>query len=150
MNVVLRKATAHDVQTIVDLIRDDDPGKFREVAADDRHHHAFETIAGDENQLLAVAELDGRVVGCFQLTFIPGLSRHGAWRGQIEAVRVAREVRGKGIGQQMMNWAIARCRERNCALVQLTSDRTRLQAHRFYEGLGFTASHAGFKLRLEA
>ena len=149
MNVVLRQATADDVQAIVDLIRDDDLGKSREVAADDRHQASFEAIASDKNQLLAVAELDGRVVGCFQLTFIPGMSRYGALRGQIEAVRVARELRGKGIGQQMMNWAIERCRERNCALVQLTSDRTRERAHRFYEQLGFTASHAGFKLGLQ-
>lgn len=148
MPAAMRRATAADVPVIVDLMQDDDLGKLRETAADQRHADAFKAIDGDDNQLLAVAELDGRIVGCFQLTFIPGLSRHGAWRGQIEAVRVARELRGRGLGRQMMQWAIDRCRERNCALVQLTSDLARPDAHRFYEGLGFTASHAGFKLRL--
>jgi GNAT superfamily N-acetyltransferase len=148
MAAAMRRATAADVPVIVDLMRDDDLGKLRETAADQRHADAFKAIDGDDNQLLAVAELDGRIVGCFQLTFIPGLSRHGAWRGQIEAVRVARDLRGRGLGRQMMQWAIDRCRERNCALVQLTSDLARADAHRFYEGLGFTASHAGFKLRL--
>lgn len=148
MGLVMRRATARDVRAIVDLIKDDDLGKLREEAADERHGSAFGAIDRDSNQLLAVGEWDGRIVGCLQLTFIPGLSRYGAWRGQIEAVRVARDLRGKGLGREMMQWAIAECRARGCALVQLTSDKTRADAHRFYEGLGFTASHAGFKLRL--
>lgn len=148
MRAVMRRATAHDVAAIVDLIRDDDLGRLREDVAGERHDAAFRAIDGDRNQLLAVAELDCRIAGCLQITFIPGLSRYGAWRGQIEAVRVARPLRGKGLGRQMMSWAIEQCRERGCALVQLTSDKTRADAHRFYEGLGFTASHAGFKLRL--
>lgn len=144
----IRRACAEDVEAILALLADDDLGKLRETAASSAHIAAFTAIDRDHNQLLAVAEIDGAVVGCFQLTFIPGLSRGGMVRGQIEAVRVARPLRGKGLGEAMMRWAIDRCRERGCGLVQLTSDLQRQDAHRFYEKLGFTASHAGFKLRL--
>lgn len=147
-DVSLRRATADDVALILALLADDDLGKLRETAPGPAHVAAYEAIARDRNQLLAVAEVDGKVIGCLQLTFIPGLSRGGQWRGQIEAVRVARSLRGQGIGAAMMRWAIERCRERGCGLVQLTSDLQRPDAHWFYEQLGFTASHAGFKLRL--
>jgi GNAT superfamily N-acetyltransferase len=98
--------------------------------------------------VLAVAEQDGRVVGCLQISFIPGLSRLGMWRGQIEAVRVASGQRGSGLGKAMLAWAIEQCRARGCGLVQLTTDKRRPQAHRFYESLGFEASHEGMKLTL--
>ena len=88
------------------------------------------------------------MIGCLQLTFIPGLSRAGMWRGQIEAVRVAAAQRGRGVGRAMLRWAIEQCRARGCGLVQLTTDKRRADAHRFYESLGFGASHEGMKLAL--
>ena len=147
--LTIRRASEEDIGAILALLADDELGKLRETKAGAEHAAAFAAIDRDANQLLAVAELEGRIIGCFQLSFIPGLSRGGMWRGQIEAVRVASRLRGHGHGASMMRWAIERCRERACGLVQLTSDRKRPEAHRFYEKLGFTASHAGFKLRLQ-
>ncbi len=102
----------------------------------------------DPNQLLAVVDRDGRVIGVLQLSFIPGLTRRGMWRGQIEGVRVAAGERGGGIGRAMLDWAIEECRKRGCGMVQLTSDKRRAAAHGFYEALGFQASHEGYKLSL--
>ncbi len=148
MDATFRRAGAEDIPAILALLMDDDLGKLRERPADPAHAVAFAAIDSDPNQLLGVAETEGQVAGCFQLTFIPGLSRGGMWRGQIEAVRVARRLRGRGIGAAMMHWALAQCRTRGCGLVQLTSDKRRADAHRFYERLGFTASHEGLKLPL--
>ena len=114
----------------------------------ERYATAFEAIDRDPNQLLAVVEHSLTIVGCLQLTFVPSLSRLGMWRGQIESVRIASNQRGSGLGQRMFEWAISECRARKCGLVQLTSDKARPDAIRFYEGLGFTASHEGFKLEL--
>ena len=114
----------------------------------ERYAEAFAAIEQDPNQLLAVAERDGRVVGVLQLSFIPGLTRRGMWRGQIEGVRVASGERGGGIGRAMIAWAIAEARKRGCGLVQLTSDKRRAGAHAFYEALGFQATHEGYKLPL--
>jgi GNAT superfamily N-acetyltransferase len=111
---------------------------------------AFAAIAADPNQLLVVAEQDGEVVGTLQLSFIPGLSYQGAWRGQIEGVRVAAGRRGQGLGERMIRWAIAECRARGCRLVQLSTNIARTDAHRFYERLGFSRSHYGYKLDLGA
>ena len=97
---------------------------------------------------MVVTDARGTVVGTLQVSFIPGLARRGGLRAQIEAVRVHRELRGQGIGRQLIAWAIRRARQRGCALVQLTSDKRRTDAHRFYDGLGFSASHDGFKLWL--
>jgi GNAT superfamily N-acetyltransferase len=102
----------------------------------------------DVNQLLLVAEDQGMIVGCLQLTFIPGLSRTGMWRGQIEAVRVKRDERSAGVGREMVSFAIEECRRRGCGLVQLTTDLARPEAHRFYAALGFAPSHIGMKLAL--
>jgi GNAT superfamily N-acetyltransferase len=88
------------------------------------------------------------VVGTLQLSFIPGIAHTGTWRGQIEAVRIAADRRSSGLGQEMFEWAIAQCRGRGCRLVQLTTDKSRPDAHRFYERLGFVASHLGYKLTL--
>lgn len=146
-----RAATAEDLPAILTLLMDDALGKLREdlgLPLNPRYLEAFAAIERDPNQLLAVADQDGQVVGCVQLTFIPGLSRTGMWRGQIEAVRVASSQRGSGLGKAMMQWAIARCRTRGCGLVQLTTDKRRADAHRFYEALGFEASHEGMKLAL--
>ncbi|TCL71903.1 GNAT family N-acetyltransferase [Rhizobium sp. BK251] len=147
-----RRADSADLAAIVGLLADDGIGASREVVSDPvdgRYRAAFAAIEADPNQLLAVAvDGTGRVVGCLQLSFIPGLSRTGMWRGQIESVRVAREVRGGGLGAEFIRWAIARCIDRGCGLVQLTSDKARADAIRFYEKLGFVATHEGLKLSL--
>jgi ribosomal protein S18 acetylase RimI-like enzyme len=148
---VFRDATAEDIPAIIAMLVDDELGKLREdlgTTPNAAYLAAFAAIERDPNQLLAVADQDGLVVGCLQLTFIPGLSRTGMWRGQIEAVRVASDQRGSGLGKAMMQWAIAQCRARGCGLVQLTTDKRRPDAHRFYEALGFEASHEGMKLAL--
>ncbi|MFS8144097.1 GNAT family N-acetyltransferase [Rhizobium sp. BR 249] len=147
-----RLARQSDLAAIVRLLADDDLGGGREIVADTvdaLYLSAFAAIEADANQLLAVAiDAAGEVVGCLQLSFIPGLSRTGMWRGQIESVRVARELRGSGLGAQFIEWAIAQCVERGCGLVQLTSDKTRKDSIRFYEKLGFVASHEGMKRSL--
>ena len=133
------------------LLADDVLGSGREDPGpplNPRYAEAFAAIARDQNQLLAVAEAGGAVVGCLQLTFIPGLSLQGMWRGQVESVRIAASRRGGGLGRQMLEWAIAECRARGCGLVQLTMNKSRTDALRFYESLGFVASHEGFKLTL--
>jgi GNAT superfamily N-acetyltransferase len=149
--LVFRKATADDLPYILSLLADDSIGAGREIRGESvstEYVQAFETMSQDGNQLLAVAEDAGRVIGTLQLSFIPGLSRGGAWRGQIEAVRVASDRRGEGIGEAFLKWAITTCRERGCKLVQLTTDKRRLDAHRFYDRLGFVDSHVGYKLQL--
>jgi GNAT superfamily N-acetyltransferase len=151
LSMLFRAATADDLPAIVALLMDDELGKLREdlgTPVNPRYLEAFAAIARDPNQLLAVADQDGLVVGCLQLTFIPGLSRLGMWRGQVEAVRVAATQRGGGVGRTMMLWAIEECRARGCGLVQLTTDKRRADAHRFYARLGFEASHEGMKLPL--
>ena len=150
-DLAIRPATAADLPAVVALLADDDLGRGREDASlplAQAYLDAFAAIERDPNHILSVAERGGDVIGTLFLSFIPGVSRHGAWRGQIEAVRVARGAQGGGIGAMMLDWAIARCREKGCALVQLTSDKTRADAHRFYERAGFTPSHTGFKLTL--
>ncbi len=133
------------------MLADDALGSGREDASlplDRRYVDAFEAMAADSNQVLLVAMAGDAVVGCLQLTFVPGLSRLGMWRGQIESVRIAASQRGSGLGRRMIEHAIHLCRERHCGLVQLTSDKSRADAIRFYEQLGFKASHEGLKLSL--
>ncbi|QPC43094.1 GNAT family N-acetyltransferase [Kaustia mangrovi] len=150
--VQFRPARSSDLTEILRLLADDPLGKTRETVSDGvdtAYEEAFAAMEADPNQLMAVGVDDsGDVVACLQITFIPGLSRGGMWRGQIESVRVSSRHRGQGLGRALLDWAIARCRERGCGLVQLTSDKTRADAIRFYEGLGFTASHEGLKLAL--
>ena len=149
--IAFRRATAADLQTIVVLLADDPLGRERETLGtqlDSRYRDAFTAIDRDPNQLLAVAESGGQVIGVLQLSFIPGLTRRGMWRGQIEGVRVAAGERGSGVGRVMLQWAIGQCRNRGCGLVQLTWDERRSDAHRFYEALGFQATHRGYKLSL--
>ena len=149
---MFRKAHSGDLLAIVALLADDPLGAAREIAAErpDRAYlDAFAAIDADSNQLLAVAvDDDDRVIGCLQLSFIPGLSRTGMWRGQIESVRIAANHRGSGLGAAMIEWAVEQARARGCGLVQLTSDKRRPDAIRFYEKLGFVASHEGLKLDL--
>jgi GNAT superfamily N-acetyltransferase len=146
---VIRRAARGDIPTILALLMDDDLGKLREDDSLKPYEDAFQAIAADNNQFFGVGTVDSKLVGCFQITFIPGLSRRGMWRAQIESVRITRALRGQGLGTIMMQWAIARARERGCGLVQLNSDKTRLKAHSFYEALGFKASHEGFKLYVQ-
>lgn len=148
---VFRRAEQSDLEAIVAMLADDVLGRQREdtrLPAADAYVQAFQAIDADPNQFLAVAELDGAVVGTLQISFMPGLSHQGAWRGEIEAVRIARTARGAGLGRRMMEWAIEQCRARNCRIVQLTSDLKRTDAHRFYEQMGFVDSHKGYKLVL--
>jgi GNAT superfamily N-acetyltransferase len=147
----LRRARPEDVAAIVAMLADDPLGAAREDVSRplaECYRRAFDAIAADPNQLLAVAEAEGDVVGTLQITLIPGLSREGALRGQIEAVRVASGHQSRGFGRRMVEWAIAECRARGCAMVQLTTDRSRNRAHAFYERLGFEPSHVGYKLTL--
>ncbi|GLY66914.1 GNAT family N-acetyltransferase [Amycolatopsis taiwanensis] len=145
----IRRAQQDDVAAIVRLIADDQLGAKRESLDDLRPYlDAFASIDADPNQLLAVLDDGGEVIGTLQITFIPGLSRRGATRALVEAVRVRADRRGGGLGATLMKWAINEARGRGCALVQLTSDSSRVDAHRFYERLGFQQTHAGFKLPL--
>jgi ADP-ribose pyrophosphatase YjhB (NUDIX family)/predicted N-acetyltransferase YhbS len=147
--VVLRRATAADVGAVVALIADDQLGASREDPGElTAYLGAFAVIDADPAQALVVLDDGGAVVGTMQVSFIPGLSRGGAMRGQIEAVRVAASHRGQRLGEQMIRWAVEESGRRGCALVQLTTDKSRADAHRFYERLGFTASHEGFKMTL--
>lgn len=150
-NVTIRRAMREDLPGIVALLADDDLGRGREdasPAAMPRYEKAFEELARDPNQMPIVLTIDGGVAGYLQITFIPGLSRQGMWRGLVESVRIDRRQRGQRLGQAMMRFAIDECRKRGCKLVQLTSDKARADAHRFYVRLGFVASHEGMKLAL--
>ncbi|WP_327640102.1 GNAT family N-acetyltransferase [Kribbella sp. NBC_00482] len=148
-DVVIRRATASDVAAIVAMIADDQLGATRESLDDlTPYLAAFEQIDADPNQLLVVADRNDEVIGTLQLTIIPGLSRRGSTRGLIEAVRVAAPARGSGLGTTLVRWAVEESRTRGCALVQLTSDKSRTEAHRFYTNLGFANTHEGFKLKL--
>jgi len=145
----IRPATTDDVPAIVGMLADDPLGAQRE-SPDDLAPYlaALERLSSDPNQHLVVATREDRVVGTLQLTIVPGLSRRGATRSIIEGVRIHADERGSGLGSRLIAWAIEESRRQNCQLVQLTSDNTRRDAHRFYERLGFTASHVGFKLAL--
>jgi GNAT superfamily N-acetyltransferase len=148
----VRRAAAGDVAAIVGLLADDELGATREAGADPdltSYRAAFAAIDADPGQLLLVVTAgDGGVAATMQLTFIPGLARRGALRAQIEAVRVGTGYRSRGLGEAMITWAIAEARRRGCRIVQLTSDKRRANAHRFYQRLGFAATHEGFKLPL--
>ncbi|CAL9495777.1 N-acetyltransferase family protein [Streptomyces sp. enrichment culture] len=145
----IRRAVAEDIPAIVAMLADDPLGAQRESPDDlTPYLTAYERLAADPNQHLVVAVREGRVVGTLQLTIVPGLSRRGATRSIIEGVRVHADERGSGLGTRFIEWAVEESRRQDCRLVQLTSDATRTDAHRFYERLGFTASHVGFKLQL--
>ncbi|MFI5888608.1 GNAT family N-acetyltransferase [Actinoplanes sp. NPDC051513] len=154
-----RSAGRSDVPAILELLADDDISRARGFGVvpeevDAATWAAFEAIDADPGNELIVAEAGaageggGEIVATCQLTFTPGLSRGGGWRMTIEAVRVTTDRRGGGIGRRLMAYAIERAREKNCRVVQLTTDKRRTDAHRFYESLGFTASHEGMKLTL--
>ena len=145
----IRDATETDLPEILAMLADDMLGAGRDPGAvDPAYLDALRAIQAEPNSRQLVAVVAGRVVGCFQLSFLPGLSRRGSWRAQIEAVRVTRERRDGGIGAAMIRWAVEQARQRGCSLVQLTTDKRRSDAHRFYRRLGFEASHEGMKLML--
>ena len=151
MNLEFRKATETDVSNLVNLLADDDLGSQREdisMPPNQSYIDAFHGIERDPNNELTVVESNGELVGMLQLTFIPYLTHTGSWRCLIEGVRIARNFRGHGLGSEFIRWAIKRAIEKNCRIVQLTSDKQRPDALRFYESLGFQATHEGFKLRI--
>jgi ribosomal protein S18 acetylase RimI-like enzyme len=149
--VTVRRARVEDIGVIVAMLADDPLGGARERIEDPlpaSYFAAFERVARDPNLVLVVAE-DGRgaVVGCLQLCILPGLSSQGASRGLLEDVRVAKHCRSRGIGEQMVQWAVAEARARGCNLVELLTHHTRVDAQRFYERLGFARSHVGMTAR---
>lgn len=148
---VLREAVREDVPAIVALLADDPLGARREAPAElVPYLRAFARIHDDPGELLLVAEDEGRIVACAQLSVLPGLSRGATLRGQIEGVRVARPHRGTGLGAAVIEHLAGEAARRGCTLLQLTSDVRRPDAHRFYERLGFVATHTGFKRELPA
>jgi GNAT superfamily N-acetyltransferase len=150
--LTIRVATADDLPQIVHLLRDDVLGRTRESADGplaSSYVEAFAAIDADPNNELLVAFADSRLVATLQLTFTPSLSYQGSWRATIESVRTAADLRGRGIGAVLMSRAIDRARERHCRIVQLSTNKVRTDARRFYERLGFTATHEGMKLMLD-
>ncbi|MEQ1762432.1 MAG: GNAT family N-acetyltransferase [Pyrinomonadaceae bacterium] len=146
-----RIATEDDLSSIVRMLADDFLGQQRERFEDplpESYLRAFREIDADPNNELIVAELDGEIVGTLQLTFTPSISFQGGKRCTVESVRVDAKCRGQGIGHEMMLWAIERARANGCISMQLTTNNDRIDAHRFYEGLGFSKSHVGMKLKL--
>lgn len=149
--LTFRRAAEADVPAIVAMLADDFLAANREtLAAQDLAPYltAFREIDADPNQFLCVAEDGGKIVATCQLTYTRGLSNRGGLHGVIEAVRVSGDLRGQGLGRQLIEWAIAQCRARGCAVVQLTTNKQRTDAHRFYDRLGFTQSHFGYKMKL--
>ena len=148
----LRLATRADIPSIVRMLAEDDLGSQRERCEDplpESYYSAFEQIHQDSNHELIVAERNGEVIGTLHLMFLPSISFQGGLRAQIESVRVDKRFQSQGIGSQMMKWTIERAKQRGARVVQLTTHKTRLDAHRFYERLGFKGSHLGMKLSLK-
>jgi ribosomal protein S18 acetylase RimI-like enzyme len=149
--ITIRTARREDVPAVVRLLADDPLGARREAPGEtlpEAYGEAFAAMARQGGNALIVAEREGRIIGCLQLVIIPGLTRRGMMRAEVEGVRVAADERGRAIGERLMGEAVARARAAGCGLVQLTTDKTRIEAHRFYERLGFVASHIGMKLLL--
>ena len=148
--VTIRRARRDDIGLIVAMLADDPLGSGRERIEDPlppAYFRAFEAVEKDPNIRLVVAEQGGAVVGCLQLCILPGLSSQGASRALIEDVRVATHCRSRGIGEQLVQWAVAEARSRECKLVELLTHNTRVDAQRFYKRLGFQPSHVGMTLR---
>jgi GNAT superfamily N-acetyltransferase len=148
-DIEIRTANRGDLEAIVGLLRRDslaNPSEAPGVTVG--QIEAFDTISAHPDNEIVVATLGGEVAGALQLTFIPGLSFQGAWRAQVEGVRVREDLRNQRIGTRLMEWVIGRARDRGCRLVQLTSNKKRVEARHFYERLGFRASHEGMKLDL--
>lgn len=151
MEILFREAGSGDVSRIVEMLADDALGSQRERFSEplpESYTEAFRAIDADPNNELIVAVRDGRVIGVAQLTFTPYLTHQGAWRMTIEGVRTCSSVRGQGVGGKLIRYGIDRAKARGCRMVQLTTDKQRPDALRFYEGLGFTATHEGMKMKL--
>ncbi|UPJ41424.1 GNAT family N-acetyltransferase [Bradyrhizobium sp. 40] len=149
-SVSIRPARREDVAAIVTMLADDHLGRARERVEDPlpaSYYEAFARVERDQNLQLVVAESEGRVVGCLQLAILPGLSSQGGRRGLLEDVRVASDCRSRGIGEQLVQWAVTEAKARGCNLVELLTHQTRTDAQRFYKRLGFTASHVGMTVR---
>lgn len=152
--LIFRDAVPGDIATMLLLSHAGDsrgsetPPLDMATLDDPRYRAAFDEITGDPNHRLIVAEKDGEVIGTVQISFLPGLPRFGMKRGILENVHIRTDQRGTGLGTQMVQWAIEVCREAGCGMVQLTSNKVRADAHRFYRKLGFAQSHEGFKLFL--
>ena len=149
-SVSIRRARREDVPAIVAMLADDHLGRARERVEDPLpvvYYQAFERVERDENLTLVVAESEGRVVGCLQLAVLAGISSQGGIRGLLEDVRVASDCRSRGIGEQLVQWAVAEAKARGCNLVELLTHQTRTDAQRFYKRLGFALSHAGMTVR---
>jgi GNAT superfamily N-acetyltransferase len=150
--LVIREALREDLPGVVKLLAEDEVAGSREnwtVPLSRSYVEAFEAISADPNHGLFIAGKNGEIIGTFQLSFIPNITYQGGWRAQVEGVFVSAKYRDRGIGTAMMQWAIARAREKGCCLVQLTSFNERTDAHRFYRKLGFAFSHQGAKLDLK-
>lgn len=153
-DLIFRDAAPADIPTMLELSHAGDargadtPPLDPASLSDPRYRTAFDAITADPNHRLIVAERNGDVVGTLQISIIPGLPRFGMTRGILENVHIRADQRGNGLGSQLVQWAIDRCREAGCGLVQLTSNKSRLDAHRFYRKLGFEPTHEGFKLFL--
>ncbi|PSW16930.1 N-acetyltransferase [Photobacterium sanctipauli] len=151
MTLTFRQARHSDLEGLVMMLANDPLGSKREdvsLPLNAKYEAAFKAIDTDPNNQLIVAETDGNLVGMLQLTFIPYLTHTGSWRCLVEGVRVHEDYRGRGYGEAFFEHAIATAKSKGCSLIQLTSDKARPDALRFYEKLGFTASHEGFKLAL--
>ena len=149
-SITIRRAVREDVSFIVAMLADDKLGSARERLEDPpppSYFKAFEALDRDPNIQLVVAEEGGRVVGCLQLCVLPGLSSQGASRGLIEDVRVASDHRSRGIGEQLVGWAVEQSRAKGCKVVELLTHHSRVDAQRFYERLGFQKSHVGMTIR---
>jgi ribosomal protein S18 acetylase RimI-like enzyme len=149
-SITIRRAVREDVSFIVAMLADDKLGSARERLEDPpppSYFNAFEALDRDPNIQLVVAEEGGRVVGCLQLCVLPGLSSQGASRGLIEDVRVASDRRSRGIGEQLVGWAVEQSRAKGCKVVELLTHHSRVDAQRFYERLGFQKSHVGMTIR---
>ena len=150
--LIFRRARREDLPSIVQMLAEDELGSQRERFEDplpESYYWAFEQIENDSNHELIAAEMDGAVIGKLHLMFLPSISYQGGLRAQVESVRVDGKYRGRGIGNEMMKWAVERARAKGAHLVQLTTHRSREDAHRFYERLGFNGSHFGMKLNLK-
>ena len=149
-SVSIRPARREDVAAIVAMLADDDLGRARERVEDPLpavYDAAFERVERDESVTLVVAESEGRVVGCLQLAVLAGISSQGGVRGLLEDVRVASDCRSRGIGEQLVQWAVREAKARGCNLVELLTHQSRVDAQRFYKRLGFSASHMGMTVR---
>lgn len=149
--VTFRIAEEQDLDRIVEMLADDVLGSKRECYQNPlpgSYYQAFDAIESDSNNELIVACLGNQIIGVQQITFTPYITHQGGWRATVEGVRTSSSHRGLGLGSIMIQWAIQRAKERGCHLIQLTTDKNRTDAKRFYEQLGFTATHEGMKLKL--